>query len=249
MKLAAFAFAISTAIFLQTNPVFADTTPDDILLSRLSATKDEDQRADLITRLETRTSDPVRIALEQIASDEAEPASVRMSAICALGGSATSQTVPLLIDITTRDIEDRHGFWACAIPHLGNLSDRRAVPLLHQIANLNEDHLAGMDHMAISALANMAGPKDVDFLQAKAFIFPVRTDVMVALARVGAISSAPTLIFGLQDGEEPEVIEAATAGLAKIGAPALPFLRVALENNPDTVMTDRLSALISVIEP
>jgi len=89
----------------------------------------------------------------------------------------------VLLETLEQDLTDRHGFWACAIPLLGDLKVRRAVPLLLQVAELDEGNLAGMDHMAISALSQMAGANEVSFLEGKAHILPVRLDVMQALSQ------------------------------------------------------------------
>lgn len=235
--------------FLTPRAVVSQTPTDEAaLLQILSTEPDAERRADAVAQLAESGSDAVRRALEDIAGNEDEPASLRMGAICALAGSATGDSVPLLLSILSRDVEERRGFWACAIPVLGMVGDRRAVPLLRDIAGLDEDDLIGMDHMAISAIAAMATDEDVAFLESKAHVFAVRRDVIEALARLRAASSLDILISGLADGEEPEVVEAATEAVIKMGTAALPGLRAVLENHPDDVLKARVTALIDVLD-
>ena len=110
----------------------AESAPQtaDALLEALRTTTDEDARVEILSALAEYRSEPVRLALEAIAGDGAEPGSVRMQAICSLSGSATADSVPLLIGIAETDMHERHGYWACAIPLLGQIRDRRAMPLL-----------------------------------------------------------------------------------------------------------------------
>jgi len=102
--------------------------------------------------------------------------------------------------------------------------------------------------MAIIALSMMANENEVAFLEAKSHVFPVRTEVMQALSRIAAPSSAAILVSGLQEGEEPEVTNAATTGLAEIGALALPALEAGLENQPDEVLKSRIAAIIQMVK-
>ncbi|MCI2400008.1 hypothetical protein [Aliiroseovarius subalbicans] len=187
-----------------------------------------------------------RVTLENTMSDTSVPSEQRMEAVCALFDVATEASVPAVMAMLEVDLEERHGFWACAIPLLGKIGDRRAVPQLRLIGDLREEHLAGMDHMAISALAAMAGPEDVAYLEPKAFIFAVRTDVIMALARIAAPSSVEVLITGLDEGEEPEVIAAATQGLIAIGADALGGLD-GFATNDDRLMAVRARDIAETI--
>lgn len=218
------------------------------LLNSLAVAVDDERRAGIIGELQDRDGDDIRIALEGISSDNTQTSMIRMQAVCALAQSATSESVPMLLEIVEQDLIDRHGFWACAIPLLGDLKDRRAVPLLLRVGDLQEDHLAGMNHMAIAALSKMANQNEVAFLEGKSHIFPVRTDVMLALSRIAAPSSAAILVSGLQDGEGSEITKAATSGLTEIGGLALPALEAGLENQPDEVMKSRITAIIRAIE-
>lgn len=249
MKHTSLIIAAILAILAPVLAMSADTEASDAaLVARLAETTDVDARSELVYVLQERSSDQVRMALEAIASDTAEPGDIRMLALCGLAASATSQTVPLVIDILERDLTNRTGLWACAIPLLGDIGDRRAAPLLYDIAALNEEHLAGMDHMAIRAISWMAVAKDAPFLETKAHITPVRSDVMIALARLGEISSVDVLISGLLEGEDPEVIEAASEGLMKMGEAALPHLKVAIETYPDEVLRARAQKLAEALE-
>ncbi len=218
------------------------------LLNSLAIAADDEHRGDIIGQLQDRTGDDIRSALEDMATDTSQTSMIRMQALCALAQSATSESVPVLLEIVERDLIDRHGFWACALPLLGDLKDRRAVPLLLRVGDLQEDHLAGMDHMAIAALSMMATRNEVAFLEGKSHILPVRADVMSALSRIAAPSSAAILVSGLQDGEDGEIIRAATSGLTEIGVLALPALEAGLENQPDVVMKSRITALIRAIQ-
>lgn len=236
------------AMPIRAQPVTESEPSDDVLLERFAQAESEEQQTELIELLQERTSDEVRAALESVAQDRAEPGDLRMQALCGLARSATSESVPLVMEILERDLEERTGLWACAIPLLGEIGDRRAMPLLTKIATLDEAHLIGMDHMAITAISLMAEIGDVPFLETKAHIVPVRTDVIVALARLGEVSSVEILISGLHEGEDQEVISAATAGLMKTGRPALPQLRETYETYPDDVLKGRLSTLIEALE-
>lgn len=235
------------SILPSVSPAAADLSDREVLDNLAKATNNE-RRADLILELQERSAEDIRIALEKIIANDAEPSMIRMQAICALAGSATAESVPVLLAIVEHDLIARRGFWACAIPLLGYLEDRRAVPLLLYVADLKEDHLAGMDHMAITALSLMADENEVGFLEGKAHIFPVRHDVIYALSRIAAPSSAEVLVSALQDGEEPETVDAATAGLKKIGIMALPVLGAGMENQPDEVLKSRITALIKALQ-
>ena len=249
MKHTSLIIAATLVILAPVLAMSADTEVSDAaLVEHLAETSDTDARSELIYVLQERSSDQVRVALEAIASDKTEPGDLRMQALCGLAASATSETVPLAIEILKRDLADRTGLWACAIPLLGEIGDRRAAPILYDIAALNEEHLVGMDHMAIRAISWMAVTKDAAFLETKAHITPVRTDVMIALARLGEISSLDILISGLLEGEEPKVIEAASEGLMKIGEAALPHLRDAIETYPDEALRARAQKLAEAIE-
>ncbi|MDQ2090069.1 HEAT repeat domain-containing protein [Marimonas arenosa] len=226
----------------------ADSQTDDAaLLELLRNAPDEEQRIDVLDRLANRTSETVRVALETLATDDAQPGTTRMHAICALQGAANHDSVPVLLTILEQDLSQRRGFWACAIPLLGSLGDRRSVPLLMQIADLNEEHLAGMDHMAIEALAAFGDDRDVRFLESKSHIWSVRPAVFQALSRIADPSSAETLVTGLYPEDDPEVLAAAQSGLRRIGAPARPALEAALQFPADEVFKQRVEELLKDI--
>ncbi len=238
----------AVVVALSAYALYASEQSDRDVLNSLSMTTNDDLRAGLIQELRDSSGDNVRIKLEKIAANENEADMIRMEAVCALNGSATGDSVPVLLDTLEQDLAERKGLWACAIPLLGELKDRRAVQLLLRVAGFEEENLAGMDHMAISALSQMATEAEVSFLEGKAHILPVRLDVMRALSRIASPTSADVLVSGLQDEEEPELVRAATAGLKRIGVPALPTLESALENQPDEVLKTRVRALIGEIE-
>ncbi|PLX38282.1 MAG: hypothetical protein C0606_08700 [Hyphomicrobiales bacterium] len=229
-------------------PAAAVAKSDGALLAELRAATSDEVAADILEALAERHSEPVRVALEALITDEMRTDTVRMQAICALGGSATSESVPLLLAVLEEDLEKRRGFWACAIPVLGQIGDRRAVPLLKTIGDLNEEHLAGMDHMAIAALASFAGAEDVDYLERKAQVWGVRRAVFSALARIASPSSADILVAGLSSQEEAEIIDAAMAGLLAIGPAARPALKAALNSEGgDDAFRARVEELLKLI--
>lgn len=220
---------VANADSVSTNLNVADTN----FLKKLRATTAVEERIDLISTLEKQPSESARLTLEDIALDSKEDGSVRMQAICSLGDAATSQSVPVLLDILETDLHQRRGFWACAIPVLAGIKDRRAIPLLTRIANLKGEHLAGMDHMAIEALAEIGDEREVLLLNSKAHIAPVRLLVIKGLARIASIQSTETLIGALQEEDEPEIVEAAEAGLLKINKAAIPALNKTLLETPE----------------
>ena len=187
----------------------------------------------LVKTLKVQESGNTRLNLERIALDTKAASEDRMQALCDLGAIATKESVPMLLDILETDLDQRRGFWACAIPVIESLNDRRAIPLLSRIANLREEHLAGMDHMAIEALAKIGDEREVSLLNSKAYIVPVRHSVIKGLSRIGSIQSADILISALQEEDEPETIKTAEAGLLKINRAAIPALRKALQETPE----------------
>lgn len=217
------------------------------LLQQLDTARSARQRIEILDKLSHQRDNRTRKRLEKIALDDGQPANIRMQAVCSLSGSATRASVPALIRIIEKDLIERNGFWACAIPILGRLKDRRALPLLKNIANLSQPHLAGMDHMAIVAIANLASKQEVGFLERRAFVVPVRVPVMRALARLAQPSSAETLIGGLSEGENPEVIQQAEVGLLKIGKAALPALRQTLRAPGDKLQKARIRRILERI--
>lgn len=225
----------------------ANAGSDTKFLQEFRAIKNVEERGKIVTSLEKQTSAKVRKILEEISGDASEDSSVRMQAICALYNSATRESVAVLMRIIEKDLKERRGFWACAIPILGRLKDRTAIPLLLRIANLNEDHLAGMDHMAIEALAKLGDEREIPALSSKAYIVPVRLAVIEGLARIASVRSSDTLIEALQGAEEAEVVSAAKRGLLKIGKAALPALKKALSDNRDKKSRSRIKEIIRQI--
>ena len=119
-------FFIPFANTFAEDPVTRDTA----FLNKLSNMENEEARIDLVISLSNEGSEKVRMTLEAIALDTKKNNSIRMQAICSLENSATPKSVPTLLDILETDLKQRHGFWACVIPILGNLNDRSAIPLL-----------------------------------------------------------------------------------------------------------------------
>jgi len=203
---------------------------DTAFLHKLDALSDDNEREELIISYAKDSSEKVRLTLESIALDTKRKDSIRMQAICSLGVSINRKSVPVLMDILETDIKQRRGFWGCIIPLLGSLDDRRPIPLLIRIANQNRDHMAGMDHMAIEAIAKLGDKREAAFLESKGSIAPVRLAVMQGLARIADARSAGILVEGLQEEDEPEIVQAAEKGLFKIGKPALSALKKVLSN-------------------
>lgn len=209
----------------------AKATRDKAFLRMLDAIKNNSAREKLIISYGKESSEKVRLTLEAIALDTKQNGSIRMQAICSLGTSASGKSVPVLMDILETDITQRRGYWGCAIPLLGDLNDRRPIPLLIRIATLNRDQMAGMDHMAIEAVAKLGDKREAAFLESKTSITPVRLAVLQGLARIAAVRSAETLVEGLLEEDEPEIVRAAESGLLKIGSPAIPVLENILTSN------------------
>ncbi len=250
MRLATFVTTLAVVLLLVfSRDIGADASAtDEAVLRQLRTVTDVETRTELIISLENRSSEIVRAALENIAEDSSEPGEIRMQAICSLGGSANRESVPFLVRLVERDLKERRGFWACAIPLLGELRDRRAVALLLLIADLNEEHLAGMDHMAIEALAKLGDERELAALSGKVHIAAVRLAVMKGLARIASPRSTGILISGLIEGEEPDVVEAARSGLLRIGKAALPALKLALTEHEDRELASRVKRLIRQIQ-
>jgi len=240
-------FALNIFYVSITNAKDTIITHDTLFLSKLNSTKKTEKRIDMIILFASNKTEKVRVTLETIAVNTKQNDRVRMQAICSLEKTATHKSVPILLDILETDLIQRRGFWACAIPILGNLQDRRAIPLLLHIANLNENHLSGIDHKAINALALLGDEREVPFLISKAYILPVRLSVIKGLARIASVESINTLIEALQGAEEPEVVNAAENGLLKIGKTAIQKLNKALIDNRDKESRSRIQTLIQKI--
>jgi HEAT repeat protein len=220
---------------------------DDTFMQKFQALSAINARSELVATLENQTSDKVRVILERIAADTKEDNGIRMQALCALSSSANAKSVPLLMDILETDMTQRHGYWGCAIPLLGGLKDRSAIPLLIRVAQKNEDHMAGMDHMAIKAVARLGDEREIEFLAGKAYVYPVRLAILEGLGRIASEKGAAVLIDALQGAEEPEMVKAAQRGLLKTGKPALAVLKKALKDNRDKKSRSRIKKLISKI--
>ncbi len=206
--------------------------PDSAFLQMLHTTVEIDERSNKVRSLEKHPTESTRLTLETIALDTKETNEVRMQAICSLGSIANQKSLPVLLNILEDEIQQHHGFWACAIPALAALKDRRAILLLIRVANQREEHLAGMDHMAIEALAEIGDDREVEFLTSKAYIVPVRFAVIKGLARIASVKSIDTLIEALQGAEEPEIVKEAQRGIIIIGKGAIPALNKTLEEFP-----------------
>ena len=225
--------------------------PDSAFLQILNATTEIDKRTELVRTLENQPTESTRLTLETIALDTKQAGEVRMQATCSLGTMVNQQSLLVLLDILETDMKQHRGFWACAIPALAELKDRNAIPLLKRTANQREEHLAGMDHMAIEAIAEIGDKREVAFLTSKAYITPVRLTVIKGLARIASVKSIDTLIEALQGAEDPEIVQAAQRGIVKIGKAAIPALNKTLEEFPkdwDKTYTTRIHALIKKIQ-
>ncbi|MCP4185480.1 MAG: hypothetical protein GY761_19585, partial [Hyphomicrobiales bacterium] len=222
-------------------------TRNTAFLRKLDALSDDYKREELIISYAEKPSEKVRLTLEALALDSKRKGSLRMQTICSLGRSATKDSVPVLMDILESDLKQRRGYWACAIPLLGDLDDRRPIPLLIKIANQSGDHLAGMDHMAITAIAQLGDEREATFLEGKIFIPPVRLAAMQGLARIAAVQSADILVEGLIEEDEPEIVDTAEKGLLKIGKPALAALKEVLAGNMEGYLSKETKSRINIL--
>lgn len=240
---------LASCLILAPAFLFADGSGDarTIAQSLLGAQNNQEREA-LIDQLQTLPGEAARSALEIIAISSTQDSSIRMQAMCALYGMGDRDTVELLIPLLERDIVERYGYWACLIPTLGAVRDRRAMPLLLGIAQKNADHLAGMDHMAIIAIAEMASLEEVGFLESRAHIAPVRPAVIAALARLASLSSIDILISALVDGEDDETVAVAEQGLLAMGQDARVALEAVAGTHPDAILDARVRALLDQLE-
>lgn len=228
-RIIAATLTVFAALFMVAEIGQADADPTDAgLLRELRTAPDNATRVELLAALADRHSEAVRRTLESIAAEPSTADRVRMQAVCSLAGSATRESVPVLLQILEMDLKERRGFWACAIPLLGDLKDRRAIPLLTTIANLDADQLIGMDHMAIEALTKAGDERELTLFMAKAHVWQVRLAVIRKLAGIASPLSTDLFIGALSDTEDADVMKAAESGLLAIGEPAAPGLKKAI---------------------
>ncbi|KAG1694708.1 hypothetical protein GQR58_006704 [Nymphon striatum] len=204
--------------------------PDSAFLEKLHSTTEIYSQVELVHSLENQPSESTSLTLEILAQDTKQAREVRMQAICSLSAMANKQSLSILLNILKDELNQRRGYWACVIPALAKLKDRSAIPLLIKTADQKQEHLSGMDHMAIEALAAIGDEREAEFLASKAYIVPVRLAVIEGLTRIATVKSTKTLIEALQATEEPEVVKAAQQGILKIGKAAIPLLNKSLEN-------------------
>ena len=202
---------------------------DGVFLQQLQKSADTEVRIELVRTLQQTAPANLRVTLEAIALNSKEESRVRMEAMCALSGVATKDSIPLLLDLLEDDLKLRRGYWACLIPVLGGVNDRRSIPLLTRIINLDQAGLIGMDHMAIEALASIGDEREALILAGKGHIEPVRLAVIKGVARIASIKSVNVFINALQGAEDAEIASAAMVGLHRLGQGALPELEKALQ--------------------
>ncbi len=161
--------------------------------------------------------------LLEVLQNRTEDGQVRMSAAMALGSLGDRAAAEPLIEFVKVDMEKRTGIIASGIGALGELKDPRAVPiLLEALNNRAEDWL--YREMAARALGNIGDRRAVDDLIAAAYMWDTRHDAIAALAQIGDAKAVETLIWALDEGEEPDTVQAARTGLLRIGSPAVPAL-------------------------
>lgn len=190
-------------------------------------------------------------SLLALIQDEATDDQVRMEAIYKLGELKDPNSFQLLDDILRQDMEERTGIWAAAIPALGELGNPEAVPILMEALNKRNDDWLGRE-MAAQALGCIADPGSVNALIASAHFFDTRESAILALAQTGDVRATDIFIEALDETEDTETVEAARAGLLKIGGAALPALQKELNHYskeyPNTYRRNRIEKIIEEID-
>lgn len=217
---------ISFVSIVQISAAEGDPVPQ--LISKL-------KRGDPIKRAEAahalgESGDPRALGpLVQVLRDQDEDGQVRMGAAMALGSLGDRAAVAPLIEFVRVDMQKRTGIIAAGIGALGELRDPRAVPiLLEALNNRAEDWL--YREMAARALGSIGDRRAVSSLIAAAYMGDTRHDAIGALAEIGDAKAVETLIGALDEGEDPETVQAARTGLLKIGSPAVPALIKEMED-------------------
>ena len=192
------------------------------LLNQLKSTN-ADRRAEAAYALgETRDGRALEPLLETL-RDPSEDGQVRMGAAYSLGFLGDVAAVDPLIETLREDMEMRTGILAACIGALGELKDPRAVPiLLEALSNRSDDWI--YREMAARALGEIGDSRAVGPLISAAYMADTRHDAIEALAKIGAPEAVDALIEALDEGEEADTLEAAKAGLLRIGPPAVPAL-------------------------
>ncbi|MBN2242980.1 MAG: HEAT repeat domain-containing protein [Acidobacteria bacterium] len=190
---------------------------------------------------------PEAVSLLEIIRDETADGQARMDALVQLGELGDRRLAKPLIDILERDILERTGIWAAAIPSLGLLGDPEAVPILVETLNKRDEDWLGRE-MAADALGQIGDPAAVEALMAAAHMADTRHSAIRALARIGDERAIGILIDAIDPAEDPETVESAKTGLIKIGSAALPALKTAFhENSPESSGVDRRRIIRQVI--
>lgn len=190
-------------------------------------------------------------SLLAVIQDEATDGQVRMEAIYKLGELKDPNSFQLLEDLLRQDMNERTGIWAAAIPALGELGKPEAVPILLEALNKRDDDWLGRE-MAAQALGCIADPGSVNALIASAHFFDTRESAIRALVQTGDVRATDVFIEALDETEDIETVEAARAGLLKIGGAALPALQKELnqysKEYPNTYRRNKVEQIIKEID-
>ncbi len=147
--------------------------------------------------------------------------------------SKSEKAVPVLVDLLTKDLEERSGLWAWIIPALGRMGDRRAVPVLIKALQTRDDSWLGRE-MSARALGDLGDPSAVPALMDAAGKADTRAAAVEALARLKDERAIPVLLSALDPAEEPITRRAAVEGLKDLGDRAVPVLIEAFSRfNPE----------------
>jgi HEAT repeat protein len=160
-------------------------------------------------------------ARSMIKSDD--PA-VRLKGTRILCEIADKSSVPDLIELLKKDMQDRTGVWAEIIPALGRTRDERAAPLLMELSQLVDDDWLGRA-MAVAALGEIGSPVAIDTLIKVSSWAETRESAIKALAQIDDVRAAPTLVSVIQPEEDEATRNAAITGLSKLGSAAIPAIR------------------------
>jgi len=163
-------------------------------------------------------------SLEQLISEMAHPdPNRRWDAVTSLGASGDRRAVPPLMKALKKDMKQRTGIAMAIIPALGQLKDERAVPLLLKALNKMDEDWLGRE-AAAWALGDIGSSKAVPDLVRAAWMAETRYAAIKTLSGMGDPRAIDVLVSALSEQEDPEVQEAAIAGLIHIGEKAVPVL-------------------------
>jgi len=191
-----------------------------------------------------RESCRVTRALELVRSSGPES---RREAVEILCNTTDPRAVGPLMEALRRDLRERTGLWASIIPALGALRASEAVPLLIGTLNDMDEDWPGREASA-RALGEIGDPGAIPALTAAVFRADTRAEAIRALAGFHDERVAEPLLEALQEGEEPEVREAAVEGLRRLGTLAVPALVEALGGfNPEYPETARRVTICTLL--